>query len=380
MLSLREGYENCPQRCSNLRGRCFTAGHSPAITENTPLAWGKLLSFRTCALAQPVANAGSGDRDVSLTTRVKRQVQAFLQADSLVAPERVTYTRNVGNNEDIQLRKRVAAKFADGDLKGAVRLLASSDTVAPRDDRTLELLQQKHPPVPEDLALPEPPDGEEQAVVGQEEVKKALGSFRPGSAGGPDGLRPGHLLSLISCRAAEAGVRLLASLTNLVNLILSGGVPEFARAVLFGATLCGLSKKDGGIRPIAVGSTFRRLATKVGAWPLSADIGDSLRPVQLGFSTKGGCEAAAHAARRYLNEASHRRVIFKIDMANAFNSLRRDVFLSAVQLRSPPLYRMLWQAYARPSTLFFWGCKIRVGDWYTAGRSVWAGSLLVGHR
>ena len=56
--------------------------------------------------------------------------------------------------------------------------------------------------------------------------------------------------------------------------------------------------------------------------------------MQLVYSTKGGCEAAAHAARRYIEDAQHRWVVFKIDMVNAFNSLRRDVFLAAARERA----------------------------------------------
>ena len=55
-----------------------------------------------------------------------------------------------------------------------------------------------------------------------------------------------------------------------------------------------LGKKDGGIWPIAVGSTFRRLSVKVGSKPVVWALGEELRPVQLGVSTSGGCEAAAH--------------------------------------------------------------------------------------
>ena len=143
---------------------------------------------------------------------------------------------------------------------------------------------QKHPPAPGDLSLPEPPeDGFTTSVCAVEDIRKALSSFGPGSAGGPDGLRPGHLQSLPSRRAAEAGLRLLSSLTEFVNLILSGGVPEFAVRVFYGAFLCALSKKDGGVRPIAVGNTFRHLATKVGAKAMSAGIGETLRPIQLGL-------------------------------------------------------------------------------------------------
>ena len=322
--------------------------------DSTPLAWGRLLSFGWIALRQPESSGSSH----SLTTVVKRQIRAFIESDHLMAPEE--RVRRESGNGDQELGRRVASRLADGDIRGAVRMLASSDDIAPRDDRTLEMLRQKHPPAPEDLSLPEPAgeDYPPPTIVGEGDVRRAIASFKPGSAGGPDGLRPGHLVALTSRKAGEAGARLLASLTGFVNLVIGGRVPEFARPVFYGATLCALRKKDGGIRPVAVGSTLRRLATKVGAWPLSPVIGEALQPVQLGFSTRGGCEAAAHAARAYLGRAPGRRVFFKVDMANAFNSLRRDVFLAAARAKAQGIYRMLYQAYSEPSPLFFGGSSL----------------------
>ena len=40
-------------------------------------------------------------------------------------------------------------------------------------------------------------------------------------------------------------------------------------------------------------------------------------------------------------------------MGNAFNSLRRDSFLSVARFRTPGLYSLLWQAYSSPTRLFF---------------------------
>ena len=77
------------------------------------------------------------------------------------------------------------------------------ECVAPRDDNTLRLLKLKHPPSPADLALPDPP-GEDDAlpaVAGEEDIRKALSSFRPGSAEGPDLLCPGHLLAMVLFQA-----------------------------------------------------------------------------------------------------------------------------------------------------------------------------------
>jgi len=48
-------------------------------------------------------------------------------------------------------------------------------------------------------------------------------------------------------------------------------------------------------------------------------------PVQLGFGTSGGCEAAVHTARQFLlGSFDHPLVLLKVDYRNAFNSVRRD--------------------------------------------------------
>ena len=113
-------------------------------------------------------------------------------------------------------------------------------------------------------------------------------SFRAGASGGPDGLRPGHLRSLVAHGSAEAGARLLSTLTDLVNVMLRGEVPQFTVPILYGANECAIRKKDGGIRPIAVGSSLRRLAVKVGSRPIVQALGEELRPVQFGDLNKRG--------------------------------------------------------------------------------------------
>ena len=54
-------------------------------------------------------------------------------------------------------------------------------------------------------------------------------------------------------------------------------------------------------------------------------------PRQLGYGIANGAEAAVHAARLYLNKADHNTVMVKLDFKNAFNSIRRDKMLEAVQ-------------------------------------------------
>ena len=56
---------------------------------------------------------------------------------------------------------------------------------------------------------------------------------------------------------------------------------------------------------------------------------------------------------RYVRDCRHRRFLLKIDMRNAFNSLRRDSFLSVACVRTPGIYNLLWQAYSSAARLCF---------------------------
>lgn len=104
-------------------------------------------------------------------------------------------------------------------------------------------------------------------------------------------IRPQHLKDLVAESNSDAAPKLLQALTNLENLMLSGKVLSSICPIIYGATLCALLKKCGGLRPIAVGSTYRRLAAKLACKSVRDETGNYLRPKQIGCNTKGGCEA-----------------------------------------------------------------------------------------
>jgi hypothetical protein len=117
--------------------------------------------------------------------------------------------------------------------------------------------------------------------------------------------------------------------------------------------LLALNKTGGGIRPIAVGLTFRRLASKLAVKLLSDDMTALLAPRQLGFGSSGGIEAAVHAARWYLRHLPPDHFILKLDFRNAFNSIRRDAMLKAVENLADTIYPFVYSAYSSPSMLFW---------------------------
>ncbi|XP_029655915.1 uncharacterized protein LOC115229755 [Octopus sinensis] len=114
-------------------------------------------------------------------------------------------------------------------------------------------------------------------------------------------------------------------------------------------------KKEGGIRPIAVGCFYRRLASKVACRQATKLLGSELRPIQLGVGVSGGCEAAVHATRQFIsasqNQPNNPHLLIKLDLINAFNSVRRDVIFESIIRRSPFIARLVALAYGRPSLL-----------------------------
>ena len=107
--------------------------------------------------------------------------------------------------------------------------------------------------------------------------------------------------------------------------------------ILFGGKLTALVKKSGGIRPIAVGYAWRRLAAKCANSYAMSRIGDYFTPIQLGVGVSGGCESAVHATRHFMKSMPNKFVIAKLDFTNAFNNLRRDAMLKAVYKTVPEI-------------------------------------------
>ncbi|XP_060804915.1 uncharacterized protein LOC132902733 [Amyelois transitella] len=249
------------------------------------------------------------------------------------------------------ISKKVEQKIHDGDLRGATRLLFSNDKIAPDTPETSAALLSKHPPGPSTPLFVDPPTDSSACLhASEKDVKEALASFPKGSASGLDGISPQHLIDLTSYGTGVAGNNVLTSITKLINLMLLGDVCQDVSAVIYGANLIALTKKDGGIRPIAVGSTFRRLAAKVCVRLTRHKLQNLFEPVQVGFGTRGGCEAAVHAVRTFTH-SNMCEVLLKLDVKNAFNSVNRDTLLNEIKLHVPELYNFLLQCYHTPSKL-----------------------------
>jgi hypothetical protein len=83
----------------------------------------------------------------------------------------------------------------------------------------------------------------------------------------------------------------LQKVTRLFNMILAGKGGE---ATLWTTSrMVALSKKDGGVRPIAVGEVWLRLLGRIAARK-EARVGCRLAPLQYGVGFRGGAETIIH--------------------------------------------------------------------------------------
>ena len=176
-------------------------------------------------------------------------------------------------------------------------------------------------------------------------------SFPKGSAAGPSGLRPQHLLDALS---VQQFFDVPTNLQALVNKMLSGTVPDTVMPYLAGANLLAYRKPGGGVRPIAVGETLRRLVSKCAVASVKDEARGFFAPTQVGVAVPGGVEAAVLAVSTALTENPD-LVALKVDFRNAFNEVDRGTFLAEVEEHFPGLSRWAWWCYGKQSYLQFAG-------------------------
>jgi len=189
--------------------------------------------------------------------------------------------------------------LAEGAPGRALQLLTSEGVCDAADSAVLARLRELHPKaegptleplLPEDRPDVTPSWASDQLLA----MEAVVWSFPPGSAAGPSGLRPQHLLDCLNSADSAAKAGLLEALLTMVTTTSSGRLHPRAAPHLCAARLIPLRKKDGGVRPIAVGDTLRRLVAK---WLLANTQGRNAAtasaPLQTAFAKGSPCEVVA---------------------------------------------------------------------------------------
>jgi hypothetical protein len=126
-----------------------------------------------------------------------------------------------------------------------------------------------------------------------------------------------------------------------------------------------LTKANGKIRPIAVGDTWLRFLGRATCPRISATVGPLLLPNQFGVGIRGGAEKVIHQLNlinEYMNAASNNPdiddnlddpiIIMSLDVANAYNTIRRKPVYTQVEKYCPDLLRYYKWLYGSAAPLF----------------------------
>jgi len=334
--------------------------------------WAQAVAFKGSKLMQAIENGSDADlvaalRDflllpaqalgipkgcASLSAQLKFQMRRLVDPH---APEprlqQPAQQQHLQQHRPCDPRVRVARKLVrEGKLGDAARLLADWNELADPDlPEVREELKRLHP-LSEDDAVPVLPKDVRHISIHmtKDDLLKLLATAcRKHSSGGPSGWTY-HLIRA-ACREDAARNAILA----LINLILAGAIPEGARKLLLASRLVPFRKPNNGVRPIAVGEAFYRLAASFAVRSVVHKAVDVLGPIQLGVGVRGGVEAAVHVLQEAILDPERKSVILSLDIENAFNSLSRAFMLKSLfaipEFR--PIYSLVHWAYRSPSDL-----------------------------
>ena len=208
-----------------------------------------------------------------------------------------------------QIAKRVHKHLTQGSITRASRALEAAE-VAKATHEVMEKLQTLHPhATPPTVESPGPTVA---LQVTKEQLKQVIKRLPKGSAPGPSGWTFEYIQTV--ALATENGMN---ATHRFINSVLAGNMPDWPE--FRASRLIPLTKPGGGIRPIAVGEVWARLAS-MRALVCSGNTGPGLAPLQVGVGIMGGAQCLRHAMKAgVLSQPEH--VTVQLDAKNAFNTL-----------------------------------------------------------
>ena len=135
------------------------------IQHNTSLSWWKLLCFAYHGLQKPKKEKPTPNSP-SLVTKIKNQISTFMNSEFPPPgfPFELRKRNTKPKSKEEILKNRVDAKFADNDIRGAIRELSSDDTLAPNNSDTLNKLKKRHPRATYTSSLPLAPEKDDSHI------------------------------------------------------------------------------------------------------------------------------------------------------------------------------------------------------------------------
>ena len=315
----------------------------------------------------------------------ERYEKLYLEGSSIARTNALPYQDYAPNTKPAvieslttQARLSAACSLATNYSQGG--LLKPDDFVTSKDGTRNNVRDVLHSKLP--ACVDQPPDSLDDPddlppllhlTVTEDTVKQAAKNLQ--GAAGPDGL-PGDLVKQWLTKYGPTSRKLrmvIADLTNLcANTTLSDSEAPLIAALL-DSSLIALDKNPG-VRPIGVGTIWRRLMAKTVLIAADPSIKLALEASQL-CGTKGGIEAAIHAVNGLWDKHAldPEFGVLLLDAENAFCTLSSIRMLHTVRLRCPSLARFAFNTYSRTAGMCLRGSDGVHGEWFATSEGVTQG-------
>ena len=247
-------------------------------------------------------------------------------------------------SEDQRKINKATTLVKEGHVRRAVRGMLSKGTVTV-DERVIKALEELHPKGPNYIKQC-PKSAPKMLKIDKELIKEIVKrELATGSAPGRSGWTGDLVLALVEDQECLDGIAVMT------RTMINGEIKGKAKTRLLSSTLIALSKPDGGVRPIAIGEVFYRLAAMYVLKTVNETAKKALGPTQFAL-LPGGSEAAVV----YMRVALHQHpqwTVMACDLKNAFNTRNRSQILETLYQHKElsGLWTFANWAYRSPSDL-----------------------------
>ncbi|MGH3053723.1 MAG: hypothetical protein ACRDL7_01935, partial [Gaiellaceae bacterium] len=261
-----------------------------------------------------------------------------------------------GSETTARTKKAIRAMnfMAESQYGRARKAILSHGVGCPTDPRVQAQMQEKHPlrKAPIEPMTPEQTSAF-RTTLAPEVFADTIRQLDRKIAPGPGGLRYEHLQALLlptsSTDVPEHAATALSHLLEVVNQILGIAYPAYFYVAFSSVRLVALNKKDPrdlanpaeeqDYRPVGIGYTLRRVASKALIAMHAAELASACRPTQFACGRPAGGTELVFAIQALL-DARPDFVAVKVDVKNAFNEITRRVILE--NLWSKPSLRGMY--------------------------------------
>ena len=234
-----------------------------------------------------------------------------------------THTNSKRGDSSEAERRGLAAqeRVKRGQVSRARQALVGA-ALSPKTEGTLDEFRRRRPqaalrPIPQ-VVMDYAPDS--PLVLDMKIFVKCLRTAPGGSSAGPGGCS-NEMLKVCLDDQETCQLLFLAA-----EVFARGTAPNVSHCFML-ANLTALQKKDGGVRGIATGTTFRRLVAKTLARQFSRQVTAACAPFQFALSTRAGVDCVGHVVRATA-DADGEATLLSIDGVGAYDHELRSSMLA----------------------------------------------------